>query len=81
MRDQFSRIADDEDALDWVILSMLLAQNTLLPWATEEIAREIGDPVTTEDSIARLYGAGLVHRLNGFVFPTRAAVRLDALRA
>jgi hypothetical protein len=42
--------------------------------ALEEIGRELNDLVDAEDAVCRLSGAGLVHRLDGFVFPTRAAI-------
>jgi hypothetical protein len=31
------------------------------------------------DSLARLYAAGLIHRLQGFVWATRAALAADAI--
>jgi len=46
-------------------------------WSAEEVAREIGNPVATADALARLDGAGLIHRCEGFVFPSRAAARFD----
>lgn len=45
----------------------------------EEVSREIGDPVEAADSLARLHGAGIVHRLQDFVFATRAAVEATRL--
>lgn len=67
-------LAEDHD--DQAILDLLLHGQTSGPWAIEELVREIGDRITVEDALARLHGAGLVHRLSGmFVFPTRAALR------
>ncbi|HMH48474.1 MAG TPA: hypothetical protein VK538_12270 [Solirubrobacteraceae bacterium] len=50
-----------------------------VPWTVEELGRELGDPGDPVDAVARLAGAGLVHRLGDFVFPTRAARRSDEL--
>lgn len=53
----------------------LLVYDDQRVWSDEEVAREIGDRLAVTDSLARLYGAGLVHRLEGFVFATRPALR------
>ena len=45
------------------------------PWAVEEIGRELQDPTEAADGLTRLARAGLIHRLDGFVFATRAAGR------
>ena len=75
MHDQRSP-AELEAQTDHAILSVLLGGGL---WAVEEVAREIGDPLATTDGLARLYGAGLVHRVEGFVFATRPAVRAEQL--
>lgn len=72
MRDQRSPVAEGEDRVDVAVLGLLLGDDRL--WSVEEVGREIGDPVEVADSLARLYGAGLVHRLEDFAFATRAAV-------
>jgi predicted transcriptional regulator len=59
------------------ILTMLLSESSLGPWSADEIAREMGRDVT--DSLRRLYGAGLIHRLDGFVWASRAAVLADEI--
>ena len=56
---------------------MLLADPGL--WRTDEVLREMSNSIIAEDSLARLYASGLIHRLEGFVFPTRAATRASAL--
>ena len=65
--------ADQQDSTDSAILGLLFDSPT--PWATAEVARELGDEVAATDGLAHLVGAGLVHRLDGFVWATRAAVR------
>ena len=58
---------------DRALLDVMIEEGRSL-WAVHELARELG--VGVEDSIARLHGAGLIHRLGGeFVFLTRAAVK------
>jgi hypothetical protein len=73
MHDQRSS-AEAEDSIDQAILALLL-DDQARPWSDDEVAREVGDRIDVTDSLARLYGAGLVHRLEGFVFATRPALR------
>jgi hypothetical protein len=71
--------AEQEGQLDRAILGMLLLDTSQRPWAEEEIAREMGaNPV---DSLNRLYGGGLIHRLEGFFWATRAALVSDEIGA
>jgi hypothetical protein len=80
MHDQrSSTVAEGEDQVDAAILGLLLHPDAQRPWAEDEVAREVGDPLAVTDGLARLFGAGLVHRLEGFVFATRAAVRGEQL--
>lgn len=75
MPDQGTSTRVYEDAVvDGEIMRMLLADDGQRPWTAAEIARETGDEIAVADSLNRLYGGGLIHRLDGFVFPTRAAV-------
>lgn len=69
-------IARREDALDDEILRLLFSSP--YPWTVAELARELGSD-DTEDGIGRLAGAGLVHRIEDFAFPTRAARRAREL--
>lgn len=69
----------DEARTDAAILSLLLDADAQRPWAEEEVAREVGEPLAVTDSLARLSAAGLVHRLEGFVFASRAALRAAEL--
>jgi hypothetical protein len=68
-----------EDEIDNTVVGFLLDQ-PWWPWSLEEIARELGDEPDAEDAIARLTGAGLVHRLGDFAFPTRSLRRASKLR-
>ena len=79
MQTKATRSLDEQDAdTDRAILTMLLADP--IPWKTDEVVRELADPRDAEDGLSRLYAAGLIHRLaDGFVFPTRAAARANAL--
>ena len=65
----------DLDRAEHVVLSLLLDRETHGPWSVREIGRELGDDVEGEDVVASLHGAGLVHRCEDLVFPTRAAAR------
>jgi hypothetical protein len=73
MRDQRNPVAEDEERIDMALLGLLLSTDRL--WSIDEVSREIGDPLEVADSIARLHGAGLVHRLESFVFASRPAVQ------
>jgi hypothetical protein len=71
--------AQDDARVDGAILGLLLAADAHGLWSVDELTRQIGDRVATVDSLARLYGAGLIHRIGDFVFATRAAIEGDAL--
>ncbi|HEV3002084.1 MAG TPA: hypothetical protein VGW75_15180 [Solirubrobacteraceae bacterium] len=71
--------AGDDDRADAAILDLLLYDDHRHPWADEEIARDIGDRLTVTDALSRLERTGLIHRRDGFVFPTRAAHRASKL--
>jgi hypothetical protein len=65
-----------DNVMDGAVLSLLVTDRPGL-WTIEEVEREIGRPAAY-DSIARLVGAGLAHRLAGddrFVFASRAGGR------
>jgi predicted transcriptional regulator len=80
MHDQRSpTVAEDEERADFAVLNLLLGDDAQRPWTVEEVAREIGDRIATVDALARLYGAGLVHRFEEFVFATRPALRADRI--
>lgn len=77
----------EEDLAQQAVLAVLLDAHPAQR-STEEIVRELAeDPEDfgardrIENAIRDLAGAGLLHRQGRFVFATRAAVRLDELRA
>ena len=70
--------AEQDETFDRAVMGLLLSEYSGL-WKVAEVEREIGDRVGVADSLARLHGAGLVHRLDDFVFPTVAAVHAATL--
>ena len=71
---------EQDNPVDGAVLALLLDERFDV-WATVEVEREIGDPVATKDSLARLRGAGLVYELShGFVMASRAARAANGLR-
>jgi hypothetical protein len=74
------RAGRTDEELDKLVLGLVLDGPSWL-WSVDEIARELADPAGARDAVARLAGAGLVHRLNEFVFTTRAARRASELHA
>jgi hypothetical protein len=62
----------EDDQIDGAVLALLTTNDGQRPWSEDEIARELKmDP---SDSLNRLYGSGLIHRLHGFVWASRAAL-------
>jgi hypothetical protein len=79
MPDRQTTHAAEDDQIDAAILEVLLEPDMQRPLSADELGREIGDPDAATDGIARLVRTGLAHRLDGFVFASRAALRADAL--
>lgn len=80
MQDETSRMpAEEDERVQQGILVLLLDQDAQRPWSVAEVEREIGEQIATADALASLHAAGLVHRCGGFVFATRAALRIDSL--
>jgi hypothetical protein len=83
MHDQ--RIADEpfedhvsEEDRDKCVLSLMLSDSSW-PWTVDEIARSLDNEIGAHDSVARLVGDGLAHRLGELVLPTRAARRANEI--
>ena len=70
-----STLAGRDRRSESAILGLLLDPEAQRPWAVDELVREIGDQLAITDALVRLRAAGLVHRLDGFVFASRAALR------
>jgi DNA-binding HxlR family transcriptional regulator len=64
---------EDDDRTDQLVLNLLVEPDQ--PWSEEEIIRELTgvSRIAVIDSLARLRGKGVVHRLNEFAFMTRPA--------
>jgi hypothetical protein len=74
-------IADPAEAngtCDSTVLDLLVLEHDGL-WSVDELKRMLGDPTAVDDSLARLHGLGLVHRLDGFVCATRSAAHVHSL--
>jgi hypothetical protein len=65
--------------LDGVILGLLVDPEDQRPWAETEIAREVANHGNIPDGLDRLHQVGLIHRWDGFVSATRAAVRFHEI--
>jgi hypothetical protein len=70
-------LAERDAHTDHVILGLLISDSSHRPWSVDEVEREVGGEAV--DGLARLCGAGLLHRLDTFVWPTRAALIADQL--
>jgi len=67
------------DKLERAALGQLLVHHPAI-YTLAELARELDeDDVAVEDALAALARAGLVNRWEGFVVPSRAALRFDEL--
>jgi hypothetical protein len=69
--------AEQDDVADRSIMDVLIDDPG--PWAVEELQREFLAPIAVLDSLNRLAGVGMIHRLDGFVFATRTAKQAAAL--
>jgi hypothetical protein len=70
---------EQDNLEDAVVLGVMVNTKDQRIWSFEEIEREMGrDPI---DSLNRLYGGGLIHRLDGkrFFWATRAALMADEI--
>lgn len=72
MQAQTSTSVQQDQTTDTAIMGLLL--DSPRPLSTDEVASGIANSLSAEDGIARLVSVGLAHRLDGFVFATRAAI-------
>ncbi len=69
-----------EGQADGAILGLLLNFEAGSLWSVEELVRQLSAPrLDVIDGLANLQAAGLVHRVDDFVFATRAASSFDRL--
>lgn len=76
MSSEKATCANDEDRVDGALMELLLSPADQRPWTIDDLAREVGSMIEVEDGVSRLTRAGLVHRHDDLVVPTRAALRL-----
>jgi hypothetical protein len=67
--------AAELDQLERVVLHLLLETRTAGVWSEREVAQALGSEAHAAHALVQLHSAGLIHRLEEFVFPTRPAVR------
>jgi hypothetical protein len=82
MRDQRSgtpSVGRRSDEVQFSVLALLLDRECPGPWSVEELAREVGCELLAADAVVRLHAAGLAHRSDGLVWPSRAASRFCQL--
>ncbi len=77
----------DPTTLEQALLGLLLVDHAGL-WSTTELTRSLipssgagPDATDVEDALEDLYAAGLIHRLDSYVFATRAAHEADRITA
>jgi hypothetical protein len=75
-----SRVAQVEDQTDRLILTLLLSSQFPGLWSIDELKREIGRSIEVADSIRRLHGQGLIHKIEDYVFVTHAVACYEQLR-
>ena len=59
------------------VYGLLIHPDRQRPWSVGELVLELGSRLDVEDALARLHGAGLVHRCGEFVWATRAALAIE----
>jgi hypothetical protein len=80
--ERIADIAQQEAVEDAGIMGRLLSDGDQRPWSVGELIRDRNNSLETKDAIARLRGLGLIHlTVDGLVFPTRAALRMDQIDA
>jgi methionyl-tRNA formyltransferase len=71
---------EETRSVEAAIMGLLLNFDAGSIWAIEELVRQLSAPrLEVIDGLAELAAGGLVHRLDGFVFATRAASSFDRL--
>jgi hypothetical protein len=73
-------VAAELDRAERLVLDELLTSRGPGLWTAHELGLALGSQVEATDAVAGLGRAGLIHRCGEFVFPTRAAARMDELQ-
>jgi len=76
-----SAVDAEEAQMDAAVLALLLDDDAQRPWADAEVCLAVGDNVAGTDALDRLHAAGLIHRVSGFVWATRPALRSAQIEA
>lgn len=70
----------DDRHTELCVMTLMLDENSSYPWSTDELIRMMdGNRVSVLDAINNLQAAGLLHRIDQFVWPTLTARRTDEL--
>jgi hypothetical protein len=72
--------AERDAQIESIVLLLLTDADVQRPWSDSEIAREIGNPMHTDQALQRLHAVGLIHRCDGFAWATRAAIRAEEVQ-
>jgi hypothetical protein len=73
-------IAGEEQQVEGAILGLLLNFEAGSLWSEEEVVSQLSaSRLEVIDGLASLQAAGLIHRMDDFVFATRAASTFDRL--
>jgi hypothetical protein len=70
-------VADDE--IERVVLALLLEPGSRGPWSVWELGLGVGSELRVAEAVVRLHAAGLVHRVDEFVWVTRPLARFYEL--
>lgn len=72
--------AGRERQAEGAILGLLLNYEAGSLWSVDEVVRQLSAPrLDVMDGLANLQAAGLIHKVDDFVFATRAASSFDRL--
>jgi hypothetical protein len=72
--------AGQQEQAEAAILGLLLNFEAGSLWSVEEVIRQLSTSrLEVIDGLASLHAAGLIHRVDDFVFVTRAASSFDRL--
>jgi hypothetical protein len=73
-------MAEREQQAEGAILGLLLNFEAGSLWSVEEVVRQLSaSRLEAIDALASLQAAGLIHRVDDFVFATRTASSFDRL--